>query len=81
MNRFELHKKYCWENPCNQRYYTAYAYTDLLDDWIVMTGWGLKNTRLGRLKPIFCENAQKAKSLLMKIHQRRYQHGYDLAPA
>jgi predicted DNA-binding WGR domain protein len=71
-----MKKMYRWENNLNQRYYTAHAHRDLLGDLVVTLCWGKRNTKLGRLKSVFCEDEIKAKNYLEKIDKIRCRHGY-----
>jgi predicted DNA-binding WGR domain protein len=65
-----------WENPLNHRYYSAHLQRDLFGDWVVMICWGKRDTKLGRLKSVFCETEEMAIRYLKKIARTRVRHGY-----
>lgn len=67
-----------WINKDKRRFYRAWVYQDLLDDWVLMRIWGSLDSSLGGERKELLSGLEEGLSKLQGIHKRRVSRQYSL---
>jgi hypothetical protein len=65
---------YRWET--DTRYYKAFLYQDLFNDWILEKTWGSKFNRRGGEQLVFCSSLDDGRCKIKTINSLRIKRGY-----